>query len=312
MHISTYGQKPTPKQIGSLVGTFATVVAERSQGELQDVLENGLDWEMDRFLDRLSGYSCDLVETTAEYPDSYTGLRPLEEQIDLIADAFQLAREPAQKLVAAGLPELPEWMEGWAAIPIEWLMLRLKSYEQRLEKALLWMNEAVGHKGFIAGSWGHRGLDPFEHVCPEYNDPGYRAHDLRTRHLDFLSQFHRKYASKIAILPVQMGCKRRGQSDRMARAHCRRTKYEFPATSFEVACLLAMHPSRIGGSSALSANCPGDVLAWNKSHVPGVEMLQMIEFRGDLNPSLISLVFGLDSLRRATNGPITFSTWDLS
>ncbi|MEO6536654.1 MAG: hypothetical protein ABIT47_03085 [Candidatus Paceibacterota bacterium] len=314
MRIQTYGDEHQPKQVGSLVGAFATAVASRSHGELQDILGQSVEWHMSRFLDRMSGYSCDFVESTVDYPSTYTGLRPIQEQIELVADTFNLARKPAQQLVAAGLPELPEWMEGWAAIPIEWLLVRPKSYGDKLESATLWMNEIVGNKGYVAGSWGHRGLHPFEHVDPEYNAHDYPTQDLSKRHLDFLGQFYKKYGSKIAILPVQMGRKRSGQSDRMARAHCRRSKREFPATSLEVACLLAMHPSRIGGSNTLGANCPGDVFApaaSQKIYGHEVDTLQMIEFRGDLTPGLISLVFSFDSIRRATNAPITFSIWDL-
>lgn len=318
MKTQTYDKSPTAEQIARLTGDFTRALVHRSRGELQDIFaEEGVGWEMETFLDRLSGYSCDFAEGDINYPTEYVGLRPLKEQIELVSDEFRIASRQALKLIRNQLPTLPDWMEGWAAFPIEY-RLRNSSYSQALYKAVLWMNKVTGNlSGRYAGCL-MGGLDPFEDVCPGYTGIDSFAHGFRSRRQsDFLNAFYEKFASRIAIAPVQMGRLRRGQSDRMVREQCRRSRCEYPGTAFDVACLLAMHPTRVGAGETLSANCPGDVYTQDalQTHLIGdLKNQQMAEFRGGIgdSPGLIFLSIGSDMRKDCRHGPVTFSTWDLN
>ena len=117
------------------------------------------------------------------------------------------------------------------------------------------------------------------------------------------------------IVPVQMGAMRKGQSDRMVKACCKRKGMsEFPLGIFEVACLLAMHPERVPDSDekALEVNAPGDEYTPTGFLKSGnCRWHQMGEWRKLGKDRLPSFGFGWSGRREDHNGPVTASSWNI-
>ncbi len=64
-------------------------------------------------------YKNEEVHSSYVYPPEYKGLKPIEKQIDILADIFQLSLGYATEFIEKVLPTLtlPEWAEGWGAFP---------------------------------------------------------------------------------------------------------------------------------------------------------------------------------------------------
>ena len=50
-------------------------------------------WHINEFLNELGGFACDFTPSDLGYPETYQGLLPIEEQVQLIADQFLLDSE---------------------------------------------------------------------------------------------------------------------------------------------------------------------------------------------------------------------------
>lgn len=302
----------SPTQLGELVKLFAANVATRSHAEACFMHEHNMDWHIKEFLDERGGFSCDWVESTFAYPHAYTGLRPIEEQVHLIADRFHVDRKPALQVIAKGLPEVPKWAEGWAALPMQ---EELKgSHWKVLTDALIWLNTIFGNRPDVFSSCrGTEGLRFEEHVRPHFI--GREHGKFSYARNSFAWEWKQRDGGKIMVVPVQMGALRRGQSDRMVRAHCLQgERSEFPLGAFEVACLLAMHPNRICeyGEKALGVNAPGDEYT-QEGYIKTLNCRyhQMATFMRLEKGGIPSFVFAGTS-RDSRNAPFTASKWDIN
>ncbi len=309
------GKTISPDQLGEAVKRFVAALSTRSHAEACFMYGHNLEWHIQQFLDEMGGFACDWVESDLAYPTTYKGLRSVEEQIHLVADQFRLDRKPALRLIAAGLPEVPQWAEGWAALPMQEELGG--SHWRVLENALIWLSANFGDETNRYWSCGGtEGLVFEEHVRPHFvgQEVGkFKSSYVRNR---FAYEWKRHVGGRIMLVPVQMGALRKGQSDRMVRAHClERERSEFPLGAFEVACLIAMHPGRIPEyrESALQVNAPGD--EYNREgYVKSFNCRwhQMGTFMRLKKGGIPCFSFALDSYRDASNAPCTASMWDVS
>lgn len=309
------GKAISPDQLGELVKLLVADLSTRSHAEACFMHEHNMGWHIKEFLDERGGFSCDWVASDLAYPAAYKGLRPVEEQVHMVADRFRLDRKPVLQLIAKGLPEVPKWAEGWAALPMQ---EELKgSHWQVLEDALVWLNTIFGNQPDRYSSCGGiEGLQFEEHVRPHFigKEVGkYKSSYPRNR---LAWEWRKRVGGKIMIVPVQMGAMRKGQSDRMVRAHClERERSEFPLGAFEVACLIAMHPERIPeyGERALQVNAPGDEYTV-EGHIKtqNCRWHQMATFMRLEKGGIPCFGFARDSYRDARNAPCTASMWDVS
>ncbi|TXH01931.1 MAG: hypothetical protein E6P95_00945 [Candidatus Moraniibacteriota bacterium] len=305
----------SPDQLGELVKRFVTHLSTRTHAEACFMHEHNIDWHIKELLDEQGGFACDWVESSLVYPVAYKGLRPVEEQVHLIADWFRIDRKPALKLIAAGLPEVPKWVEGWAALPMQEEFTG--NHWKLLEDALIWLNTICGNEpGYFSSCGGVEGLQFAEHVRPHFVGQkvgGYKSNYPRNL---FAWGWKRRNLGRIMIVPVQMGALRKGQSDRMVQAHClQRERSEFPLGAFEVACLLAMHPSRIPeyGERALEVNAPGDEYT-TEGYIKtfNCRWHQMGTFMQLERGGIPCFGFARGNIRNERNAPFTASVWNFS
>jgi hypothetical protein len=301
----------SPEQQGELVKQFTLALARRSHAEGCALLESSIGWYINEFLNEKCDFTCDWVESDLEYPAAYKGLRPVEEQVQLLASTFRLDPKPALKVLEKGLPAVPAWAEGWAAVPIQEKLP--STYANLAYKSLTWHSSVCGNRPRCHSSHGApEGLNLEDHVLPHFANPevGKRGSVRRK----FTWWWELKVGGCIMIVPVQMGAMRRGQSDRMVKAQCRRKDMsEFPLGIFEVACLLAMHPKRVPeyNEKALQVNAPGDEYtyqAYLKSS--NCHSLQMGHWWTLGKGELPSFGFASSNLKDASHGPVTASQWD--
>lgn len=306
-----YGEGMSPAQLGELTKRFVAELAKRSDKEAQAILSNNVEWHIGAMLDNLGDFRCDWVKSDLGYPTSYKGLLPLTEQVELLAKQFRLDRGPAMKLLKKPLPDVPKWAEGWAAVPIPEKFP--DGYAGITEKALIWHCTVRGHPPGCYAASALGGLMLGQHIQPHFVGPEMEKRNC-TRNR-FAEAWGRNVGGRIMIVPVQMGDMRKGQSDRMVKACCERKKSEFPLGAFEVACLLAMHPTRVPGhdEKALGVNAPGD--EYNPAAVlktmGNCRWLQMGKFWCLRRGEVPTFVLGSEQLREACNGPITASSWDI-
>jgi len=305
-----YGEGMSSEQLGELVKKFVASVAGRSHAEAQALLTNHIDWHIREMLDEQGSFTCDWVRSELEYPKAYTGLRPIEEQVHLVADEFRIDRKPVLKFLTKGLPDVPKWAEGWAALPIQEKFT--DTYVNLIYKALIWHCTARGHApGRYAGCGAPGGLTLEKHIRPHFSGPELEKVSCPRRNFAWL--WEQKVGGRIMIVPVQMGRLRRGQSDRMVKACClRRGISEFPLGIFEVACLLAMHPGRVRvyGEKALDVNAPGDEYTRDAYIKSGNCRWQQMGTWWSLDKSNLPYFgFARGEIRSPNNGPITASNW---
>lgn len=306
------GRGITPAQLGELTKLFLAHLGARSHAEGCAMMGQHPGWHFGQLLDRLGSYTCDWTESNLGYPNAYKGLRPVEEQIQLVAGHFNLDGGPALKLLSSGLPDIPKWSEGWAAFPI--MELLEGSYVDLVEDALTWHSGVCGNRPNCYHSSGApEGLLLPEHVRPHF--VGKERKKVSYPRRKFASEWEGHVGGSIMIAPVQMGMLRRGQSDRMVRAYCEKEGHsEFPLGIFEVACLLAMHPTRVPvyREVALNVNAPGDEYTHEGFlKTPNCETKQMGQFWQTGNKGIPCFAFGGDNTRNERNGPITASSWKI-
>lgn len=304
----------SPEQLGELTKQFLRELSGRSHAEACAIMEKNPVWDFRQLFEELGDFRCDWTPSDLGYPQAYTGLRPIEEQVNLIADHFKLDRGPAMRLLKYGLPDVPKWSEGWAAFPIQEL-LKGTHYVDHVEKALIWHSGVCGNTpGHYSSSRGLEGLRLEEHVRPHFD--GRELGKLSCPRKNFAWEWKERIGGRIMIAPVQMGLLRRGQSDRMVRAYCTRAGVsEFPLGIFEVACLLAMHPSRVPDylEQALHACTPGD--EYNpEGHIKtqNCRWKQMGYFWRLRKNDIPCFGFGQDNIRDKQNGPVTASRWNIN
>lgn len=303
----------SPDQLGEITKQFVVALTQRSHAEGCAVMDRNIGWHIQQLLDELGDFSCDWTETDLAYPKAYKGLRPIEEQVNLIADQLHLDRAPAMKLLSYGLPGVPRWAEGWAALPI--LETFDGAYVDHVERALIWHSGVCGNRlGCYSTSRGQEGLRLEEHVRPHF--VGGELGKVNSPRRNFAREWGQRVGGQIMIVPVQMGMLRRGQSDRMVKARCLKSGLkEFPLGIFEVACLLAMHPHRVPGGyheQALNVNTPGDEYTPEGFlKTENCRWKQMGHFWNLDKTGIPYFGFGQDNIRDKKNGPVTASSWDV-
>lgn len=304
-----------PDQLGELVKRFVANLSTRSHAEACFMHEHNIDWHIKELLDEQGGFACDWVESNLGYPAAYKGLLPIEEQVHMVADRFRIDRKPAMKVIAAGLPEVPKWAEGWAALPMQ-EELRGNHWGVLVD-ALIWLSTACGDKQEKYWSCGGiEGLVFEEHVRPHFVGQAVGKYKSNYARNCFAWAWKRRDLGRIMIVPVQMGALRKGQSDRMVRAHClQRERSEFPLGAFEVACLLAMHPDRIPEhyERALEVNAPGDEYT-TEGYIKtqNCRWHQMATFMRLERGGIPCFGFARGNCRDEKNAPLTASMWDIS
>lgn len=305
-------ERMSPNQLGDLTRVCVAELARRSHAEGQALEETNFQYRFREMLDECGDFTCDWVKSNLEYPKAYKGLRPVEEQVHLLADKFGIDRQPALDFLKKSLPDVPKWAEGWAALPIQERFPH--AHAKISQQALIWHSSICGNSPDYYARYGvPEGLTLEDHVRPHF--VGLELEKVSCARRIFAWQWERFVGGRIMIVPVQMGAMRRGQSDRMVKAHCKRKSMsEFPLGIFEVACLLAMHPERVPDfdEKALGVNAPGDEYTPEgllKSVNCGRK--QMGVWRRFRRGGLPYFGFGGDGIREAQNGPVTASSWDI-
>ncbi len=180
------------------------------------------------------------------YPPDYTGPKPINEQINIIAELFGL--DPTKALeYAKNLPILPKGAEGWFAIP---------------------RTEALGAKYFPEIT------HPVRRYCAAVNLTFDKLRESRSfynvcngkideAHLrgnpDTIKKFSKvkeQQEGDIIIIPAQLGMLHADESVKKARKTFKSNEYGLGA--FAICCILLTHPERLATHLELEMDCPGD------------------------------------------------------
>ena len=180
------------------------------------------------------------------YPSEYQGPKPVEQQIQAIAEILGL--NPAQALeYAKNLPALPKGAEGWFAIPsvnavaakyfpdvtdpAEKYCQAIKLIHQKIAESRIFHN---GREGQID-----------------------RAH-LRNSActLKAMKKIAKQQKGDIFIIAAQLGKRWGGYCVGLARDSF--VEGEFGLTSFAAGSIILVHPERFSCQEELDMDCPGD------------------------------------------------------
>ncbi len=206
---------------------------------------------------KLAELSCGLYadeeeESSYEYPPAYGGLKPIREQVKVLAALLNLSPDTAMAFIENVLPTrtLPAGAEGWAAIPSIDAVARhffpeVKDLALRYCRAVNLILEKIG---------ASRKFENYRkgQIVPER----LRMHARAAHAFDLLAM---EQNGDILIVAVQFGKRHRGRSVRRARElMCGK---EFPLGAFAVGCMLLTHPEREVVWEQLHVDCAGDEFA---------------------------------------------------
>ncbi|WP_157783768.1 hypothetical protein [Bradyrhizobium liaoningense] len=185
------------------------------------------------------------IKTCYTYPRGYQAC-PINDQIELIARAFQLDPEGAYAF-AANLPELPNGAEAWFAIPS--LDAVNKKHFQGIDNA----SDLYCHATQLA-------LEKLvtSRVFRNYRDGQIRPNRLRVRPRtkEAFGEVARACQGDIHIIPAQLGMRHRGISAYRAQEHFAANEFGLPC--FAVASILLANPERFKHEEELCVECAGD------------------------------------------------------
>lgn len=197
-------------------------------------------------------FASEEVPSNHTYPEEYRGLKPIGEQVDLIAKAFDLSLGYTSEWVEKVMPmiSLPDGAEGWCAVPSVDAVARRHFPEitDSRRKYCLALRMTIGILEKSRRFYNYSRCDGVEMTA--YN---LRQHDRTLYALDVIAETQK---GDILIIPVQYGMRHRGQSVRRAR-ECF-TANEFGFNALHVGCLAFTHPERYVRQDQLTAGCPGD------------------------------------------------------
>ncbi len=243
-------------QMSDLVSTIMSALGVPSRQDAQVMLEQPhFSSLLKQVFDLAACYPRDQDTPCAGYSVNYTGPRPLREQINILAERFSLDPSRALSLMY-GTGDKHKRAEGWFAV-VNWKVLG-ENYIDQCWKVFDWIREHSmsvpdPKRGFGSqGMFSQTLLGGFDDAQIGFH-PSYNT--WRVRHCQ-------RDDDPIWIFPAQFGLGRAGQSHRRATELCKRTKTEYPLSIFEVACMIAVHPERIGKggfSNELHAVCPGSI-----------------------------------------------------
>ncbi len=196
-------------------------------------------------------YLDEQAPSNSRYPSDYKGPKPIEQQIQLIAQLFKLDQTKALAFTKT-LPELPNEAEGWFAIPSP-TALSERHYDSTEDKNRQYHNavnqicmarsgqsEVVGFNNYIVG---------------KIDEDHLKLHPRTTEAYEKLSEDQDN--SDILIVACQLGMKHRGKSVRKAIT-------AFSSNEFGLDIIAAMainltHPTRFVRSDELDIDLPGNL-----------------------------------------------------
>jgi len=180
------------------------------------------------------------VASSYKYPREYA-MKHINEQIQAIADLFNLNPSPAFAYVKNVLPtlQLPEGAEGWFAVP-RWQAVA-GTYNEAVELAVAKMDASRKFYNYRTGQLG-----------PNY----LRLHARTSAMLDRVAETQ---PGDILIIPLQLGDLHKGESVRRAREIF--YAGEFGLGSFHVLSVALVHPKRLVRFDELDMDCAGDEYA---------------------------------------------------
>lgn len=197
------------------------------------------------------------------YPKEYRGPKPIGEQVDMIAQAFDLSRDYTSDYIEKVLPThmLPEGAEGLFAIPsVEAIAKRHFPQVTGQTEKYCYAVEFIFEK-----LW---------HSRPFYN---YRKGEITPLHLRqhartlyALNLIAQQQKGDIWIIPAQLGFRHRGRSVLLAREcfiGAERSSEnlipgdEFGLDTFAVGSIAFTHPERYVRRKELCTDCAGDEFA---------------------------------------------------
>lgn len=213
-------------------------------GELQARIAQAI-----RELSLSNRYADGEVESTFTYPPEYTGPKPIEQQIDMIAKTFSLSLGWTIEFMEKVFPHLtlPSGAEGWFAWPsIDAVAARffadVKNPGERYCRAVALVFEKIG------------ATRQFYNYRSGQIDPQHLRQTKRTRIMMKRIQQYQK--GDILVVPAQFGLRYRGKSVR--RGHEIYGGDEFGLPSFTLGCMLLTHPERLVRWKQLHIDCAGD------------------------------------------------------
>ncbi len=239
------------------IGAVSLFEAKYNKVKLSDVRakqfhENPGVWStLVKFIDECSlpdMFGDEQVPSTYVYPGNYAA-KPIGEQLGVLTRIFGLSLGDTSNFVEKVLPKLtlPDWAEGWFAIPtVDALAARFfkdirDPAARYCEAVKLILSKIAGSRNFYNYREGEITPDRFRM-------------NARTAHAMSLIMANQK--SDILIVPGQFGMRHRGRSVHRAREVM--TYPEFGFGSVAVGSMLLTHPERLVAYDDLWIDVPGD------------------------------------------------------
>ena len=188
------------------------------------------------------------VKSNCGYPEEYR-VRPLAEQVDILAGLFKLSLGDTIEFIEKTLPTLtlPEGAEDYFAIPsIDAVAARFfpdvkdpaEKYCRAVNLVLEMLAKSRKFTNYRAG---------------ELTPDRFRQHVRTVQALETISETQ---TGDILIIPCQFGLRYRGKSVNRARELFRGS--EFGLGAFATGCMELTHPEREVHWEQLHPDCPGD------------------------------------------------------
>ncbi|MBU1557764.1 hypothetical protein KKC45_02275 [Patescibacteria group bacterium] len=211
---------------------FARVIREASMTSLKD-------------LSVTDKYKDEEVNSSYTYTKEYKGPKPINDQIEAIAEIFGLDQSHALEF-AKNLPELPVGAEGWFAIPSNIGLQKL--FPQITDPAERYCSGVQLVHTKIASSRSF-----YNHREGQITPAQLRVHTRTAQALDLIAE---NQPGDILIVAGQLGMRHRGRSVRRAREVF--VSNEFGLGSLAVGSIVLTHPERLVRWEELEMDCSGD------------------------------------------------------
>jgi hypothetical protein len=197
-------------------------------------------------------FASEEAHSSYTYPKEYRGLKPIGEQVDIIAKAFGLSLGYTSEWIEKVLPTLtlPEGAEGWCALPsVDAVAKRhfpevtdpVDKYCRADEFVLEKLGKSRRFYNYREGEMTPRQL---------------RQHARTLHALDVIAETQK---GDILIVAVQCGMRHRGRSVRRARECFIANEFGFGA--LHVGAIALTHPERYVRWEQLHTDCAGDEFA---------------------------------------------------
>lgn len=234
-------------------------------GSAERLLDNDEFWQnlptLMRKYTALNHYSNAVSKNIRVYPKGYMGPNPIEKQIEIIADTFEL--DPTEAfLLAKNLPNLSRGAEGWFAIPkIE--VVTNKFFPKIKNQNALYSDAVNLVLSKIATNRNvHNGFGQSLSQLKIHQD---------ARTSKFLKKIEIKQRGNIIIVAAQFGINHNGKSVNLVKNNF--AEFEFGLGAFQVLCMALTHPERYSEWNELDTGCPGDVLILENSKKIGAPII---------------------------------------